>query len=122
VCVSGYYPWRSLQNAAKCAQIRSLARWLSRDALPAYVTSFHRANLWTRVTGGEVTMCLALNASLEPAEGAVLAVRTSCPQVDVLDMAMGRRVARASGTDGPYRLFPLPRLDPWSAYLVTPRA
>ena len=122
VCVSGYYPWRSLQNAAKCAQIRSLARWLSRDSLPAHVTSFHRANLWARAAGGELTSCLVLNASLEPAVGAVLSVRTSRPEIEVLDLAMGRRSARASGADGPYRLFPLPRLDPWSAYLVTPRA
>jgi hypothetical protein len=121
VCVSGYYPWRSLQNAAKSAQMRRLARWLSRDKLPGYVASFHRANLWLRVADGRVTSGLILNASLEPAVGAMVALRTKGGEVEVLDMAMGRRSAPFAATDGEYRTFPLPRLDPWSAYLVTPR-
>ena len=121
VCVSGYYPWRSIQNAARCHQTRAVARWLSRDRLPGYVSSLHRANLWLRSRSGSAESGLVLNASLEPAEELELRLRTDSDRVTLTDAVMARTELDSSGADGPYRVFRLPRLEPWSAYLLDVR-
>jgi hypothetical protein len=121
VCVSGYYPWRSVQNASRCAQTRAVARWLSNDRLPGIVSSFHRANLWLRSSAGAVTAGLLLNASLEPASGLELRLRTPAHSIEIVDMAMTRSPVRAGRKDGPYQSFLLPPLHPWSAFLLKVR-
>ena len=118
ICVSGYYPWDHLHSLSKTAQLKAVMRWLSRDTLPAYVASYHKVNLWVRETGpGGVAVGL-LNASLDPAEGVELALRTSASSITVWDMQARRRVIRVHAIDGPYRRFVLPPIEPWSLRLA----
>lgn len=118
ICVAGYYPWRFLQNLSKSAQMKSLLRWLSRDRLPGYIASFHKINLWVRQPlDGHVSLALT-NSSFDPAENVVLALRTTHNRVTVFDMKGQATVISASETDGPYKKFVLPAIDPWQMRLV----
>lgn len=118
ICVSGYYPWIQLHGFAKAAQFKAIMRWLSRDTLPAYVASFHRANLWVRVRdNGAIAMAL-LNASLDPAEKLELNVLTSKDTLRVTDMQCRETQVTASQTDGPYKRFTLPSIEPWTFRLL----
>jgi len=116
VCVAGYYPYEQLQNLSKSAQLKSVMRWLSRDALPAYVASFHRINLWVRRPQGRIAIAL-LNASLDPAENVELLVRTEKTNMSFTTEG-GTESATATGADGPYRRFVLPTMQPWEVALA----
>ncbi|MCR4413467.1 MAG: hypothetical protein NUV77_13685 [Thermoguttaceae bacterium] len=118
VCVCAYFPWTFLHSLSKSSQMKSVMRWLSRDRLPAYAVSYHKVNLWARQPGdGRIAIAL-VNASFDPAEDLVLAVRTGAQRIRVLDMDAAERVVESDGQDGPYRHFRLPRVDAWSVRLV----
>jgi len=118
VCVAGYYPWEFLHSLSKSTQMKSITRWLSKDNLPAYVSSFHRVNLWVREPDdGTVAMTLT-NSSLDPAVKVSLRVLTDKTTIDVFDMNCRAQTIPSTGTDGPYRKFVIPHIDPWQMRLV----
>jgi hypothetical protein len=98
--------------------MKAVMRWLSRDRLPAYVASYHKVNLWAREPdGGHIALAL-LNASFDAADGLDLAIATTTDEARVFDMQGKERVVRASHSDGPYRRFVLPAVEPWTMRLV----
>jgi hypothetical protein len=118
VCIAGYFPWSSLHSLSKSAQMKAVMRWLSKDRLPAYVASFHKINLWAREPeGGSAAMALT-NSCLDPARDVAVLIRTDRDRVRVFDMAGAETQVRASGSDGPYRKFVLPPIEPWHMRLV----
>lgn len=118
VCVAGYYPWIQLHNLSKSSQLKNIFRWLSRDTLPAYVSSFHRINVWVRVRDtGDAAMAL-LNASLDPAQEVTLSVSTPKDTLRITDMQCRESEVKASATDGPYKNFILPTIEPWNLRLA----
>ncbi len=118
VCVAGYYPWEQLQNLSKSAQIKAAMRWLSRDALPAYVASFHRMNLWVRRPREGAIVIALLNAHLDSAQGVELLVHTEGDTLHLTTMRCDQIQVKADGADGPYRRFLLPNLPPWELALA----
>ena len=118
ICVSGYYPWDHLHSLSKSAQMKAVMRWLSRDRLPAYVASYHKVNLWAREPQNGHAAFALLNASIDAASGLELAINTKADRVRVFDMQAKERMVRATRTDGPYRRFGLPTVEPWSMRLV----
>jgi len=118
VCVGGYYPWDQLQNLSKSSQLKALMRWLSKDTLPAYVASFHRANLWVRKPTAETVAVTLLNAYLDPAQGFEVMILTEKDAMRVTDMRGKETQVKAGGTDGPYRRFALPLVPPWEMVLA----
>jgi hypothetical protein len=118
ICVSGYYPWDHLHSLSKTSQMKAVMRWLSRDRLPAYVASYHKVNLWAREpSDGRLALAL-LNASFDAADRTELAIATTAAEALVFDMQGQERVVRASHTDGPYRRFVLPAVEPWAMRLL----
>ncbi|MHB9036697.1 MAG: hypothetical protein ACYC64_08520 [Armatimonadota bacterium] len=119
ICVSGYYPWTSLQSLAKSAQMKTIMRWLSKDTLPAFVSSYHKTNMWVRQpdTGG--TAIVLTNSYLDMAEDVILSVLTNCDELSVFDMDCRETRVRSTECDGPYRKFTLPVIPPWEMRLVT---
>ena len=118
ICVAGYYPWTYLESLAKSSQLKLLFRWLSKDALPGYVASFHKINLWIRQPqSGKIALAFS-NSSFDPAENLVLLLRTKSRDITVYDMDCRPTVIRSDETDGPYRKFVIPRVDPWQCRLV----
>lgn len=119
ICVAGYYPWMQLQNLSKSAQLKQVFRWLSKDTLPGYVASFHRANLWVREGKNGALSVAVLNASLDPAEQLKLRLRTTREELSVFDPHCRETKATATRADGPYKDFLLPTLGPWELWLAT---
>lgn len=118
ICVAGYYPWTNLQNLSKSSQIKSIMRWLSRDTLPAYIASYHRVNLWFREPEkGKYAIALT-NSYLDSAKSLTLALLTDRKEISVFDMNCSETKIQVSGTDGPYSLFVLPEVEPWSMRLA----
>jgi hypothetical protein len=118
VCVAGYFPWTFVHNLSKSAQMKSVMRWLSKDRLPAYVSSFHKINLWVREPEqGRIAIALT-NSSHDPAADLSVMVLTDKKQIRVYDMSCRRKTIRSSGSDGPYARFILPAVDPWQMRLV----
>ena len=119
VCVAGYYPWEQLQNLSKASQLKSVMRWLSKDTLPAYVSSFHRVNVWARETEPGRYAIALLNAYLDPAAGLEIQIRTECDALEHFDQACAQTTVRALDRQGPYARFVLPALAPWELALLT---
>ncbi len=93
-------------------------RWLSRDALPAFVSSLHKVNLWTRSTENGAHVLTLFSQSLDTAEGLAVKIRTDRDRLRVTGMDLSETIVRASGQDGPYRQFVLPDLGPWRLMLA----
>jgi hypothetical protein len=90
-----------------------MARWLTRDGLPAMIDSYHRANLWARRTdAGKPAVALA-NGALMEAEGIRLLLRTDAASIVWFDEACEERRIPAAGRDGSYAVFELPPLAPF---------
>ena len=117
VAVFGYYPWRSLRSWAKSSQMKALCRWLSRDRLPAYVSSFHSAAVWCRRDRQGAPAVMVLNASLDAAEDVSLHLLSPTPTLHCVRWN-GRRVRLTrTARDGPYSVFRLPEIGPWQPVL-----
>jgi hypothetical protein len=120
VAVLGYYPWRALQSMPKSAQMKALCRWLSRETLPAYVGSFHKAALWCRRTAAGEPAQLLLNASVDAADAIDLHVRATMDRLLVHRLHEDPvKITRVS-QDGEYAVFRLPELGPWQPALCLP--
>lgn len=118
ICVSGYYPWNFVSNLSKSTQVKTVLRWLSRDSLPSYVSSYHKANLWQREVGGGALALALTNSSFDVAEGMEIKIRTDIGSIKVYNMECGETIVPSSGKDGPYQKFVLPNLDPWKMVLI----
>lgn len=118
VCVAGYFPWTFQHSLAKSSQMKAIMRWLSKDRLPGYIASFHKMSLYIREPdAGQVALAFS-NDSFDPAENVVLMLRTDQSRIRVFDMNCKETIVEASGTDGPYRKFVIPQVEPWEMRLV----
>lgn len=118
VAVLGYFPWKSVHTLAKSSQMKSLFRWLSKDRLPAYVSSYHKGAIWCRRDSKGRPAILMLNPSLDSIEGITLHVRDAAEQLTLTRMDMTKVPLTSSRKDAPYTVFTLPRLSPWEAVLI----
>ena len=59
-----------------------------------------------------------VNSSFDAAEGLDIVLRTEQRQVTVFDMQGRATIVPAGRSDGPYRHFTLPTVEPWSMRLV----
>jgi hypothetical protein len=119
VAASGYYPWRGHLSLARTSQLKALCRWLSRDTLPAYVSSYHRATVWCVRTGQGIA-ALVLICSLDDARNLELSVLgASVAEVRHQDGKRARVKPRRQ--DGPYAVFEIDRIAGWEAALIVTR-
>ena len=118
MCVAGYFPWTFVQSLSKASQMKNIFRWLSNDALPAYVASYHKINLWARsLDDGRLAIAL-INTSFDPAESVTLMINTSSGSLEHYDDQCESRQIQCSSVDGPYRQFVLPTIELWRMRLV----
>jgi hypothetical protein len=118
ICVAGYYPWMFLQNLSKSTQIKSVLRWVSKDELPAYISSFHRVNLWVREPKKDRFALVVMNACLDAAESVTLSLRTDKKAVRVFDRRCAETTVLSSETDNQYGSFVLPDIPGWDMRLI----
>ncbi|MEI6971887.1 MAG: hypothetical protein WCL44_10260 [bacterium] len=118
ICVAGYFPWTFLQNCSKSAQLKSVFRWLGREALPGYVASYHKINLWVREVGQGRLAAALINTTLDAACNVELMLRTPQTEIGVHAMSGEKATVRSSDADGTYRRFVLPALPAWQMMVV----
>lgn len=118
VCVGGYYPWTFLQNYSKSMQIKAVMRWLSKDSLQAYVSSYHKVNLWARGTQSGKQAVVFTNSSNDRAEELSIMLHTSEELISLFDMTCEESIIPASNTIGDYKEFILPPVRPWQMRLL----
>ena len=119
VCVAGYAPWENIHTTAKTAQLKNIMQWLSKDTLPAYVASYHKINLWVREPqDGNIALAFT-NSSFDEAENLTLKILTDKKKIEVYDMDCKKKTIRSKASDGPYKVFVIPSVDPWEMRLVT---
>ncbi len=118
ICVAGYYPWTFMEDLSKSSQIKSVFRWLSKDALPGYIASFQKINLWIRESQGDKISLAFTNSSFDPAKDIILMLRTEHNSIKMYDMNCKETFIKSSSKDGPYQKFIIPYVDPWQARLI----
>jgi hypothetical protein len=117
VAVAGYYPWTSLQNLSKSTQMKALCRWLSRDTLPAYVSSFHKIALWCRRDADDNLVIPLINASLDAVSGVRIHILDK-RQFRVMHQDGREEDVKTTVRDGDYVVMELPKLGPWETVLL----
>lgn len=117
ICVNGCYPWEHLHFRYKTIQLKHLFRWLSKDSLGAYISSYHRISLWDRIVDGRHAIALT-NAYLDAAQNVELMLKTDHEEVSVIDMNYRKAKVKACGIEGAYKKFMLPKIAPWHMLLV----
>ena len=118
ICVAGYYPWSYVQDYPKSMQIKSVMRWLSKDSIPAYVSSFHKVNLWARQTSDGRNAVIITNSSHDHVDDLSIILHTKSEIVSVFDMSCEETIISASKTFGDYKEFILPTVEPWQMRLL----
>lgn len=119
VAVAGYYPWTMITNAPKVRQYRALARWLSRDRLPAVVETLAKVALWLREGANGRRAVALINASLDAQPELALWLRMPPGQVEWDSMhGASQRLASAPAPAPGYQRVALENVAPWSAHLL----
>jgi len=123
IAVFGYFPWTSVSSLAKSSQMKNLMRWLSRDSIPAYISSFSKAALWCRRDAQNQLAIMLLNVSIDAQK---LTIRVhqneSCRAVKLLQMNGKETIIQTSSCDENYDIFQLPEIAGWHAALITKHA
>lgn len=106
VAVETMLPFTFCEGRARAIHLKRLMRWLSRDRMPSYLESFHRATVFDR--GGSL---LVANLATEAMAGGELAVLGG-GDLDVTVIRAGRVVSQLAisptAKDGPYGRYRLP--------------
>lgn len=118
ICVAGYYPLTFNDNLSKSSQMKSVFRWLSKDNLPGYISSFHKINLWIREPQNNRIALAFTNSSFDVAKDVTLMLKTEYTTIRVYDMNCKETVLKSSGADGAYQKFIIPFVDPWQVRLI----
>ena len=91
--------------------------WLSKDTLPAYISSFHRVNLWHREDCAFIA-----NTAMEDAENIELLLKTDADKIDVT-ISKGAKISReetitfAKDENG-YKTFVIPEIPMLGTALI----
>jgi len=117
VIAMGYSPFSMIHTLAKTSQLKTLTRWLSRDRLPAYVSSFHKAALWCRRDHEGRLAMLVINITLDRVSGMRLAVNVEQDWSALRTDGTSSPVS-AVDRDGAYTVLELPEMGPWEMLLV----
>jgi hypothetical protein len=117
--VMGYYPWASIQSLAKTSQLKALLRWLSKDSLPAYVESYHKAAVWCRSDADGKMALMLINCSLDTVDGLSLMLKEAPTTVRLVRIDGSQQYLICKGREGVYGRLMLNHLQPWEALLIS---
>lgn len=93
VCVGGYVPFDFCYTEARSAQIKVVLKWLSKDKLPAYISSFGKTAIWFRNTTEGYPGVILSNISLDDAHGLEITLKTDLPK-SIFTYFDGERIIR----------------------------
>ncbi len=118
IYVSGVTPFEWCYSLARVLHIKNVLRWLSRDSLPAYISSFHRAIIWSRSESAFVA-----NASMADIETVEIMLKTKHKRLRAI-ITKGSKIiedtivnAKSAGT---YMKFTIREIPILGTALLTP--
>lgn len=119
---NGYRPWEHYSNHGRQMQLKNVLRWLSKDRLPAYISSYERAHIWVREPDAEGNLSmLVYNANYDDSENMTVKIRTESKEIAVYDKSCKPMILSTTETDGPYHEFAIPVVRAWDVILLTTR-
>jgi hypothetical protein len=74
--------------------------------------------MWVREPEKGNLIIALTNSYLDPANELTLILLTDKEELSVFNMDCSKTIVKASGTDGVYKQFVLPEIDPWQMVLV----
>ena len=104
ICVSGYYPYSSLNNFFKSTQLKRVFRRLSKDSLLAYVESETKIRNLAYKKDGRIFVSL-FNYLNDSQKEICLCVKTDSDEAVLYYSDCAAKKIYASGTDGCYKKF-----------------
>ena len=78
IAVEGINPFDWYYSLPRSIHLKKISRWLSKDTMPAYISSFHRMVLWARGKG-----LFVANIAMEDATDAEIAIKTQSQYCEV---------------------------------------
>lgn len=117
ICVSGYYPYNSLNNYFKSTQLKKIFRWLSRDGLPAYVESETKIRNLSYEKEGRVLVSL-FNYTNDSQKNVCICIKTDSDEAIVYYSNCVPQKICASAADGGYKKFVVDEIPPFEILLA----
>lgn len=119
ICVEGISPFSWCYSLPRSIHVKNVIRWLSKDSIPAYVDSFHRAAVWSRGNAAFVA-----NMSMENAENVRLCLKTTAHAASAV-ITCGSKIIRkekikAAKSAGGYYEFVIPEVPIIGTALIIP--
>lgn len=117
VAVMGVNPFDWCFSLARTVQLKNIFRWLSRDTLPAFVSSFHRLSVFAR---GECAV--VVNPGMTPAENVTLSM-LSTGKTRKYTLMQGANIQKEGElapvrSDGKYTVLALPEIPVLGCLLI----
>lgn len=113
VYVGGYVAFGWFEGFNRCESLKRIVRYISRDTLPAYVASFHKAALFAR--GG---MLVLSNLAAGRAKDVIIAVKTQKSDITVYKKGQEPEAITAAFCDGAYNFFNIGDVDYQQVILI----
>lgn len=117
ICVSGYYPYNSLNNYFKSTQLKKIFRWLSCDGLPAYVESETKIRNLSYEKEGRVLVSL-FNYTNDSQKNVCICIKTDSDEAIVYYSNCAPQKICASAADGGYKKFVVDEIPPFEILLA----
>lgn len=117
ICVSGYYPYNSLNNYFKSTQLKKIFRWLSCDGLPAYVESETKIRNLSYEKEGRVLVSL-FNYTNDSQKNVCICIKTDSDEAIVYYSNCVPQKICASAADGGYKKFVVDEIPPFEILLA----
>lgn len=118
VAAMGYFAWTFMHSREKSTQLKTLVRWLSKDSLVGYVSSYHKATMWVRQMADGSTPVVLFHEAFDPAESLEVSLRTDRQIMTMVTMAGQRTPIVSTLGENGYRRFVLPKVDPLSLIML----
>ena len=115
VAVSGYFPVENSLFLSRLTFLKRTFQWLSGNTLSAFVESYHHIAVWVRPGH---CICL-VNASMDPAEDAVIMVKNGPYLADLFHMdCLKHTVIAGERARQRYVRYRLPVIPPWTVAVI----
>ncbi|MDD6995480.1 MAG: hypothetical protein SPH68_05890 [Candidatus Borkfalkiaceae bacterium] len=88
VCVEGMTPFDWCYSLPRSRHVKNVIRWLSKNTIPAFIDSFHRAAVWVRGNAAFIA-----NMAMENAEDVRLCLKTKASAVSAV-ISCGSKIIR----------------------------
>ncbi len=117
ICVSGYYPYNSLNNYFKSTQLKKIFRWLSRDGLLAYVETETKIRNLVYERDGRIFVSL-FNYTNDSQKDVCICIKTNSDEALVYYSNCASKKICASAADGGYKKFVVDEIPPFGILLA----